>query len=123
MLFTLYTEPASELEREECRVLSAVRVGDMRPLDKALHSALVAVPTMYLEHLLGLDELEIQYFSSLVDCTTGLVERQRFFSGYGWQVVTDLASFVRTRDYAGVTRSLDWSDAMCTDVSPALDPN
>jgi hypothetical protein len=113
MLYGLYLEPSSRLEREECRVLSAVRVGERRPLDKALHSALVAVPLMYLEHLLGKTLLVEQFSHSLRDCCDGLLDRQRFFSPYGQAVVLDLAAFVESFDYGSVDRSLGMSDEEC----------
>lgn len=116
MLFGLYLEPSSALDRDERRVLSAVRVGEHRPLDKALHSALVAVPTMYLEHLLGRSELLEMFLPSLRDCTDGLLERLPFFTPYGQAVVRDLARFVETLDFDGVRSSLRMKDAECIDV-------
>lgn len=116
MLFGLYVEPASALEREECRVLSAVRVGEKRPLDKALHSALVAVPTMYLEQLVGESAIRDEFLLSLRDCTAGLKERTEYFTPYGQAVVDDLANFVETLDYEGVADSLRMSDGECMEV-------
>lgn len=119
MLFGLYVEPASALERDECRVLSAVRVGEKRPLDKALHSALVAVPTMHLEQLVGQSEIQDQFLPSLRDCTAGLKERTAYFTPYGQAVVDDLAAFVETLDYQSVDTSLRMSDDDCLEVVAA----
>lgn len=110
MLHGMYTEPASALERDECRVLSAVKVGERRPLDKGLHSALVAVPLMYLEYLLGRSTIERKFGESLLDCSREVGERLRFFTPYGAAVVRDLAEFVETLDYSGVGNSLRMSD-------------
>lgn len=121
MLHGIYLEPASSLDREECLALSAVKVGDRRPLDKALHSALVAVPVMYLEHLVGRSTVERKFGSSLRDCTRDLLERLRFFAPYGQAVVHDLAEFVDTLSYEGVANSLLISDSKCLvrQASPA----
>lgn len=113
MIFRLYVEPTAALDREECLVLSAVRVGERRPLDKALHSALVAVPIMYLENALGKSDLQEEFLPSLQDCTNGLLDHMQFFTPYGQAVVEDLASFVRTLDYESVSYSLRAPDEEC----------
>lgn len=113
MLFGLYTEPVDQLERDECRVLSAVRIGEFRPLDKALHSGLVAVPLLYFQNLLGIKTLAIEFSESVNECANGLLEKQRFFTEYGRLVVKDYSHFTKTLDYKYVEESLNWSDEFC----------
>lgn len=113
MVFGIFTEPADLLERQECRVLSAVRVGEMRPLDKALHSALVAVPVLYLEHLVGESQVHDEFMPSILACTEGLLTKSKFLTPYGRMVVEDLRTFVADLNYDAVLDSLRSSDQEC----------
>ncbi|WP_420553498.1 aKG-HExxH-type peptide beta-hydroxylase [Tenacibaculum aiptasiae] len=113
MVFKLYSKPSSELEANEYRVLSAVRIGELRPLDKALHSGLVAVPLMYFEDKLGRTALVSQFSESIKDCSKGLIEKKEYFTKYGNKVVEDFNYFCNTLDYDFVENSLNWDDAYC----------
>lgn len=111
-----YKVPIARLAEPDARVLSAVRIGELRPLDKAFHSALVAVPLMYLQHLRGDSELVDLFTDSLGGCLAGLRQQRRFFTDYGWGMVGDLAAFAESMDYAAVERGLRATDAECESV-------
>ncbi|MGI9280550.1 MAG: aKG-HExxH-type peptide beta-hydroxylase [Endozoicomonas sp.] len=106
MVNKVFTSPASELDKEEYRVLSAVRVGDMRPLDKAVHSAFVTVPLLYFEKLLGSCEMMKEFSVSLNDCVNGVVEKEFLFTQYGQQLVNQLREFNESRDFSLVEKAL-----------------
>lgn len=93
MLHKLYSKPLAQLERPEHRALSAVRIGEMRPLDKAFHSALVAVPLLYMQHITGAESLATLFSDSLRDSCDGVVAQRDCFTGYGWAMVQDLARY------------------------------
>ncbi|UGQ14186.1 HEXXH motif-containing putative peptide modification protein [Yinghuangia sp. ASG 101] len=57
----MFTLPPNELERDDNRALSAVKIGERRPLHAALHAAAVAVPLMFMEHVQGRHALIDQY--------------------------------------------------------------
>jgi|GEM_PF-4194878 len=65
----------------------------MRPLDKALHSALVTVPLLYFESILGRNRIVSEYGSSFKNCCTGLSEKRRFFTDYGQGLLDELMDF------------------------------
>ncbi|EDP57875.1 HEXXH motif-containing putative peptide modification protein [Vibrio sp. AND4] len=105
MVNKIFSKPASELDKDEYRVLSAVRVGDMRPLDKAIHSAFVTVPLLYFESLVGKDDMMQEFTNSLDDCVNGVVDKIDTFTPYGKQLVEDLDHFNRQRDFSLVEKS------------------
>ncbi|MCX4685484.1 HEXXH motif-containing putative peptide modification protein [Kitasatospora purpeofusca] len=106
MVYRLYRLPAKELEAEEYRVLSAVKVGELRPLDKAFHSAVVAPPLMLMQHLRGETELVDKFSDSIRACTDGLLTKLDVFSPYGQLLVRELADFAETLDFDLVKRSI-----------------
>ncbi|WP_445517230.1 aKG-HExxH-type peptide beta-hydroxylase [Streptomyces sp. NEAU-174] len=67
MVYGMFTLPPAELERDQYRALSAVKIGRKRPLHAAFHAAAVAVPLMYMQHLRGVDTLVTKYTASLRD--------------------------------------------------------
>lgn len=110
MVYGLYTMPASRLDQPACYVVSAVKVGVPRPLDKALHSAVVAVPLMYMQHMRGETGLVDAFTASLRECCAGLRDKAEYFTPYGWGVVEELSDFADTLDYDRVRRSLVCGD-------------
>ncbi|MET8702748.1 HEXXH motif-containing putative peptide modification protein [Kitasatospora sp. NPDC004723] len=106
MVYGLYTLPAKELEADQYRVLSAVKVGEMRPLDKAFHSAVVAPPLMLMQHKRGETELVDKFSDSIRACTDGLLELLDVFTPYGQGAVLELASFAESLDFGLVERSI-----------------
>lgn len=105
MVYRLYTRPTSELDAEECFVVSAVKVGVPRPLDKALHSAVVAVPLMYMQHIRGETALVDAFAKSLLECATGLAEKAKYFTRYGLETVQELLEFAESLNFASVERA------------------
>jgi hypothetical protein len=110
MVYGLYTLSASELGDERYRVLSAVKVGEMRPLDKAFHAAAVAVPLMYMQHLRGETKLVNMFRASLLEASEGLVGKRDYFTTYGQLLVDELRAFSETVDFEYVARSLSSPD-------------
>jgi hypothetical protein len=56
-----------------------VASGKLRPLNKAFHSAVVAVPLMYMQHLCDESTLIDQFTASLLEYSNGLMgKRERF---------------------------------------------
>ncbi|MGW3077598.1 MULTISPECIES: aKG-HExxH-type peptide beta-hydroxylase [unclassified Kitasatospora] len=106
MVYRLYTRPAKELEADEHRVVSAVKFGQMRPLDKAFHSAVVAPPLMLMQHLRGETELVDKFRHSIRECTDGLLGKLDLFTPYGQGMVRELAAFAETIDFDLVIRSI-----------------
>jgi len=106
MVHGLYTLPASELAADHYRVLSAVKIGQMRPLDKAFHAAVVAVPLMYMEHQWGRSELVDQFTASLRDATEGLCGKREYFTDYGQTLVTQLREFAVNLDFDAVAEAI-----------------
>jgi hypothetical protein len=93
MVNSLFSVPITRLSEEDAKVVSAVRIGQLRPLDKALHSAVVAVPLMYIQHLQSKTELVDMFSDSLRVCASGLLEKEKFYTPYGKSVVQQLAIF------------------------------
>ena len=67
---------SSALEADEYRALSAVKIGQRRPLDKAFHAAVVTVPLMFMQDQQGVTTLVDLYSESLRDACEDL-KRQR----------------------------------------------
>ncbi len=99
MVNSLFEIPANQLSNDNAKVVSAVRVGQLRPLDKALHSAVVAVPLMYIQHLQFKTELVDMFTDSLKVCAFGLLDKKDFYTAYGNSVVQQLANFAENQDF------------------------
>ncbi|MGW2539303.1 aKG-HExxH-type peptide beta-hydroxylase [Kitasatospora sp. NPDC001574] len=106
MFYRLYRLPAKELAADEHRVLSAVKVGELRPLDKAFHSAVVAPPLMLMQRMRGETELVDKFSDSIRACTDGLLDKFDLFTPYGQLLVRELADFAETLDFDLVERSI-----------------
>ncbi len=113
MLHPFYRKSLAKLAEPSNRVVSAVRIGELRPLDKALHSALVAVPLMYLQHLIGATTLIDLFSESIKECADGLRQKRECFTPYGWAVVNELAEFADSIDFALVASGLRRPDESC----------
>ena len=105
MVYGIYGLPTRELEAPEHRVLSAVKIGQMRPLDKAFHSAAVAVPLMCMQYLRGESTLIDLFGKSLAECSGGLMAKRHAFTEYGVMLVEELDAFSRSIDFNEVLRS------------------
>ncbi|TDD39049.1 HEXXH motif domain-containing protein [Actinomadura sp. KC06] len=109
-VYGLYELPTADLAEQEHRVVSAVKVGELRPLDKAFHSAVVAVPLMFMQHHRGETALVDAFAESLVDCCTGLEAKRDLFTPYGRLLLDELAEFARTLDYSLVEMAFTRTD-------------
>lgn len=106
MVHGTFTRTSAELEGDEYRALSAVKIGQMRPLDKAFHAAVVTVPLMYMEHRVGRTALVDLYTQSLGDACVSLKERREFFTPYGQMLLDELCRFGETIDFGLVEDSI-----------------
>jgi len=106
MVYGMYILPTNTLADAQYRVLSAVKVGELRPLDKAFHSAVVAVPLMYMQHERGESTLVDLFRKSLLECTDGLLEKREYFTEYGQMLVDELRRFALTVDFDYVEHSI-----------------
>lgn len=87
-----------------------MKVGELRPLDKAFHSGAVAVPLMYMQHLRGETGLVDLFRGSLLDCTTRLLAKTDVFTDYGRLLIEQLHRFAQTTDFAYVVTSISSSE-------------
>ncbi|WP_411114093.1 aKG-HExxH-type peptide beta-hydroxylase [Streptomyces sp. 029-5] len=92
--------PSSELEADEYRALSAVKIGQRRPLDKAFHAAVVTVPLMFMENHQGKTTLVDLYTKSLRDACVDLEKQRPHFTEYGRLLLDELCGFGETIDFA-----------------------
>lgn len=106
MVHGIYTLPASELVADEHRVVSAVKFGQRRPLDRAFHSAVVAVPLMWMQHRRGTTALVDQFTTSLRECCEGLNTKRDLFTPYGRLLVDQLSEFADTLDFDSVKEAI-----------------
>ncbi|MEU1816119.1 HEXXH motif-containing putative peptide modification protein [Streptomyces roseifaciens] len=106
MVHRLYKEPADVLAEQNNRVVSAVKFGQMRPLDKAFHSAVVAPPLMLMQARRGETELLDKFRASLRECTDGLLDKYELFTPYGQVLVDELRVFTDSYDLDLVEESI-----------------
>ncbi len=95
----IFKFPVKRLGEEDARVVSAVRLGELRPLDKALHSAIVAVPLMYMQNINNENSLIDLFSDSILDCAKGLKTKTKFFTNYGNSLVDQLHDFALNKDF------------------------
>lgn len=105
-VYGTFTLPSVELEKDQYRALSAVKIGQMRPLDKAFHAAAVTVPLMYMEHRCAKSTLVDQYTKSLADACESLEKRRSYFTPYGAMLLDELGAFGRKIDFRFVEQSI-----------------
>ncbi|MFC9505427.1 aKG-HExxH-type peptide beta-hydroxylase [Streptomyces sp. NPDC057002] len=106
----LFTLPPSELEKDEYRALSAVKIGQKRPLHAAFHAAVVAVPLMYIEHRLGTGDLVEKYSASLRDACADMQVQREQFTVYGRMLLDEMTEWAETLDFDEVERSISHPD-------------
>jgi HEXXH motif-containing protein len=106
MVYGLYELNTATLAEDRYRVVSAVKIGQLRPLDKAFHAAVVTVPLMWMQRQRGETALVDLYTGSLDDASKGLLRMCQYFTPYGQMLVEELADFARTQDYGYVDRSI-----------------
>lgn len=106
MVYGTFTATSSELEAEEHLALSAVKIGQRRPLDKAFHAAVVTVPLMYLQHRRGTTTLIDLYTGSLRDACADLATHRNTFTGYGAMLLDELCDFAAHIDFGQVAPAI-----------------
>jgi HEXXH motif-containing protein len=106
MVYGTFTKTSAELEGERYRALSAVKIGQMRPLDKAFHAAIVAVPLMFMEHACGKTDLVDLYTKSLGGACVSLENQREYFTSYGAMLLDELSRFGKTIDFSLVEQSI-----------------
>jgi HEXXH motif-containing protein len=106
MVYGTFTLPSSELEADEHRALSAVKIGQRRPLDKAFHAAAVTVPLMYLQHRRGTTTLIDLYTESLRDACADLAAYRHTFTSYGAILLDELCDFAADIDFTHVAETI-----------------
>ncbi len=106
----MFTKSSRELEADEYRALSAVKIGQMRPLDKAFHAAAVAIPLMYMQHLRGKSTLVDLYSESLRDACTSLLKQREYFTPYGQMLLDEMSAWAQNLDFAELSRSISDMD-------------
>jgi hypothetical protein len=106
MVNGLFTMPVRDLAADRYRVLSAVKFGQFRPLDRAFRSAVVAVPPRWMQHRRGETELVDKFTGSLRGCCDGLNNKRELFTPYGRLLVHQLAEFAFTLDWDDVEESI-----------------
>ncbi|MDI3390663.1 HEXXH motif-containing putative peptide modification protein [Streptomyces sp. B-S-A8] len=105
-VYSTFTLPSVELHKDQHRALSAVKIGQMRPLDKAFHAAAVTVPLMYMEYRCGKTALVDQYTKSLADACESLEKQRTYFTPYGAMLLDELSAFGKNIDFELAERSI-----------------
>lgn len=105
-VYGTFTLPSTELEADRHRALSAVKIGQRRPLDKAFHAAAVTVPLMYLQHRRGTTTLIDLYSDSLREACADLASHRGTFTDYGAMLLDELCAFAKKIDFAHVARTI-----------------
>lgn len=94
--YGVFKLPSQEMEADEYRALSAVKIGQMRPLDKALHAAMVAVPLMYMQHQRGVTTLVDLYTGSLRQACESLGKQRQHLTEYGRMLLDEMTVWAGT---------------------------
>ena len=105
-VYGTFTLPSSDLGADQYRALSAVKIGQRRPLDKAFHAAVVTVPLMYMEDHQGKTTLVDLYTKSLRDACVDLKKQRPHFTEYGRMLLDELCGFGETINFAEAARAI-----------------
>ncbi|MFC9424225.1 aKG-HExxH-type peptide beta-hydroxylase [Streptomyces sp. NPDC056987] len=106
MVYGTFTLSSRELDADQYRALSAVKIGRRRPLDKAFHAAIVTVPLMFMEHHQGRTTLVDLYTASLRDACVDLNRQREHFTAYGRMLLDELCAFGESIDFEVVARAI-----------------
>ncbi|MEU2951569.1 aKG-HExxH-type peptide beta-hydroxylase [Streptomyces xanthochromogenes] len=94
-VYPMFTLSPDELSKDENRALSAVKIGEKRPLHAALHAAAVAVPLMFMEHSQGETVLVDQYTGSLRDACDDMQTKRDLFTPYGRLILDEMTDWAK----------------------------
>ncbi|MEU1311509.1 HEXXH motif-containing putative peptide modification protein [Streptomyces cinnamoneus] len=92
----MFKLPPEVLEGEEYRALSAVKIGQKRPLVAAFHAAAVAVPLMFMEDSQGKSDLVDKYTASLRDACRDMQTKRKYFTEYGRLLLDEMTEWAET---------------------------
>ncbi|MGP3946309.1 aKG-HExxH-type peptide beta-hydroxylase [Streptomyces sp. 6N106] len=108
MVYGMFTLPPAELEKDQYRALSAVKIGKKRPLHAAFHAAAVAIPLMYLQHLRGVDTLITRYTASLRGACEDIKRQREHFTPYGRLLLDEMSAWAEDEplNFEHVARSI-----------------
>lgn len=106
MVYGTFRLPSVALEADEHRALSAVKIGQRRPLDKAFHAAVVTVPLMYLQNQRGVTDLIDLYTESLRDACADISQHRAIFTDYGAMLLDELCGFAESIDFEQAARTV-----------------
>ncbi|MGW0705048.1 aKG-HExxH-type peptide beta-hydroxylase [Streptomyces sp. NPDC002643] len=106
MVEPMFNLSARELEKDEYRALSAVKIGQKRPLHAAFHAAVVAVPLMYMQHVRGTGDLVEKYGASLRDACADMRTQREHFTPYGQMLLDGMCDWAATLDFTQVARAI-----------------
>ncbi|MGW6021051.1 aKG-HExxH-type peptide beta-hydroxylase [Streptomyces sp. NPDC055099] len=106
-VYRTFNRPSSELDSPEYYVLSAVKIGQQRPLDKAFHAAIVTIPLLFMEYRRGLDLGPSGTGSfPLRESCEDLKKHRDVFTDYGKMLLDELCSFVEDANFEFVARTI-----------------
>ncbi|MGW7367579.1 aKG-HExxH-type peptide beta-hydroxylase [Streptomyces sp. NPDC054841] len=105
-VYGTFALPSTDLEADERLALSAVKIGQKRPLDKAFHAAIVTVPLMFMQHRRGVTTLVDLYTESLRDACQDLKKQRPFFTQYGLVLLDELSEFAASIDFEHTARAI-----------------
>jgi HEXXH motif-containing protein len=105
-VYGTFTLPSRDLDKDQYRALSAVKIGQRRPLDKAFHAAVVTVPLMYLQDRRGVKTLVDLYTESLRAACEDLKKQRQVFTAYGKLLLDELCDFAERIDFAYVADTI-----------------
>ncbi|MFJ1745423.1 aKG-HExxH-type peptide beta-hydroxylase [Streptomyces sp. NPDC088116] len=106
MVYGTFTLSSRELDADQYRALSTVKIGQRRPLDKAFHAAIVTVPLMFMEHHQGKTTLVDLYTIPLRDACLDLKKQHEHFTTYGRMLLDELCAFGESIDFKAVARAI-----------------
>ncbi|KJY43032.1 hypothetical protein VR41_05040 [Streptomyces sp. NRRL B-1568] len=116
----IFEAPPEVLEGERYQALSAVKIGQKRPLHAAFHAAAVAVPLMYMEHSQGMSRLVDKYTVSLREACKDMQTKRKYFTKYGRLLLDEMTEWAETDpiDFDQVAHAL--SGAEFAGYQPAI---
>lgn len=112
LAYGMFALPPNEMAKDEHRALSAVKIGQKRPLHAAMHAAAVAVPLMYTQHRRGVDNLVSKYATSLRAACRDMRTHRDVFTPYGQLLLDEMSEWAEGEplDFQHVARCISSPD-------------
>ncbi|MEU3350755.1 HEXXH motif-containing putative peptide modification protein [Streptomyces sp. NPDC037389] len=92
----MFRLPPETLEEEQYRALSAVKIGQKRPLHAAFHAAAAAVPLMFMEYSQGKNDLVLKYTASLRDACEDMQTLREVCTPYSQMLLDEMSAWAKT---------------------------